>query len=97
VGSGGLTSQFAIQCLAHLEISTRRLYQGQVVAYRIVDDVIRSGDPLVGGDVQICVVTSEGVRQIDRPELQEIQNLVGIWKEIEKESLGKLKEQGGNS
>lgn len=96
-GSGGLTGQFAVQCLAHLQIETRKLYQGKVVAYRIVDDVIRSGDPLVGGDVQMYVITPTGIQQIQGPDMQETRNMVVIWKEIEKDSLGKLKEPSENA
>lgn len=93
-GSGGLTSQFAIQCLSHLEINRRKIYQGQVVGYRIIDDVLRSGDPFVGGDVQMWVITTNGVNRIESGKLREIHSSVVIWKEIEKDSLGKLKEPG---
>ncbi len=93
VGSGGLTGQFALQCLAHLEIERRVMYQGQLVAYRVVDDVIRAGIPFVGGEVQMFLLTKDGVENITGSKLEDIKTNVGAWKEIEKHSLGQVKER----
>lgn len=90
-GSGGFVGQFTVQCLAHLEVPTRQLYQGQLVGYRIINDIIRAGIWGVGGRVQMFLLDTSGVRQLSEGELEDLDVTVGVWKEIESRALGELK------
>ena len=90
-GSGAFVGQFTVQSLAHLEVATKQLYQGQLVGYRIIHDIIRAGIWGVGGNVQMFLLDTSGVRQVSPTELDDLEVNVGVWKEIENRALGELK------
>ena len=89
-GSGGFVGQFTVQCLAHLSVAKMQLYKAQLVAFRIINDIIRAGILGVGGKVQITLLDSSGVRQLSQTELDDLEVNVSLWKEIENSSLGEL-------
>jgi 20S proteasome alpha/beta subunit len=89
-GSGGFVGQFTVQCLAHLSVARVHLYKAQLVAFRIINDIIRAGILGVGGRVQITLLNSSGVRQLSQTEIDDLEVNVSLWKEIENNSLGEL-------
>jgi 20S proteasome alpha/beta subunit len=89
-GSGGFVGQFTVHCLAHLSVARMQLYKAQLVAFRIINDIIRAGIFGVGGKVQITLLDSSGVRQLSQTKLDDLEVNVSLWKEIENSSLGEL-------
>lgn len=89
IGSGRELASVAVEMMrVSLELPLT-LREGQVVAYRAIETTcaIAAGHVGVGGPVQMAVVDGAGSRILERPELDEIENLVQGWKAMERSML----------
>lgn len=88
IGSGAAFARMAQALMAHFRVRERSLSHGLLVAYRVLDAVINTSAFGVGGPIQMAQVTpSEGARLLDEEELDEIASKVGLWQELEQETL----------
>jgi hypothetical protein len=76
--------------VSHYDIAKLTLLQGQVLAYRTIEDAVATAAFGLGGQVQMCVATRDGARQVDKAEIDAIVDAIKIVKGKEIEALGAL-------
>ncbi len=74
--------------MAHFEVVEHSLRHGLLVAFRALDAVIETSAYGVGGPRQLWQITPEdGPVKLDDAEVEEIRTQVGLWQELERETL----------
>lgn len=96
IGSGAAFARMAQALMAHFRVRESPLSHGLLVAYRVLDAVIHTSAFGVGGPIQMAVVTPlEPARILEEVELDEIASQVGLWQELERETLEDFLGAGG--
>jgi proteasome beta subunit len=90
VGSAAGFALLGNALLAHFRPAERPLSQGRLIAYRVIDAAIQTSMFGVGGDIQMWYVDADGVHQVDKDQIAEIQNLVGGWQDEEGKLLDRV-------
>jgi hypothetical protein len=94
-GSGHAFAHLAVSSVLHFDVANQDLERAKAIAYRAIENVCLASAFGVGLPVQLGVVTDEGIKQLDDTELDELKELVNLWKAQEVETLGKLAPGGG--
>jgi proteasome beta subunit len=94
IGSADIFPYFALTSLAHYGVRQRSTAEGQLIAYRVLDDAINTAAYGIGGRVQICIVDRPPgagqpakARRLSLDELRALQEAVTGWKRTESDSL----------
>ena len=91
IGSGGEFATVAMELMKpYLTEGPLDLELGQIVAYRTIETTCDVSAGLVGGPVQIAIANGGGSRVLDRAEVDQIQDLVRVWKVKERSLLMSL-------
>lgn len=92
VGSAKGTAYHVWNTLKHYEPHDETAEFGKVLAYRVIDDVIRTEAVFVGFPIRMWVVQDAGVAEVTEPELDALGQLVEEWKKDESRSLRRVLE-----
>ncbi len=94
IGSADIFPYFALTSLAHYGVRQRSTAEGQLIAYRVLDDAINTAAYGIGTPIQMSVVDrpSEAAqpgraRPLSIDELRALQEAVTGWKKTETDSL----------
>ena len=94
VGSGDIFPYFAMTSLVHYGVRQRNILQGQLIAYRVVDDAINTAAQGLGPPIGMWVAekpleaeSPAEVRKLLKDELRRIELAVAEWKKIESSTL----------
>jgi len=97
VGSAKGTAYHVWNTLRHYQPHDETVEFGKVLAYRVVDDVIRTEALFVGFPIRMWVVQESGVTHLAQPEIHALGQLVEAWKEDESHSLRRVLEGRGET
>jgi proteasome beta subunit len=92
IGSGRALAYYAMESLRHHEVAHRKVFHGQVIAYRVLEAAIRAAAFGLGPPVQMRVITDSGAEQLSEVRLREIEHTVALWKHLEVETLAQTLE-----
>lgn len=94
IGSADIFPYFALTSLAHYGVRQRSTAEGQLIAYRVLDDAINTAAYGIGTPIQISVVDRPSdaaqpgrARPLSIDELRALQEAVTGWKKTETDSL----------
>lgn len=87
IGGGKSFALFAYSRSEHLGYETLPLDAAQMVAYSVIDDVIRASTAGVSGPVQVAVVTDEGARVLPDDQLDPIRDTVDAYRDYQREFI----------
>jgi 20S proteasome alpha/beta subunit len=91
IGHGRHFAAYAINSAEHYELTTCGLRQVRLLAYRAVNDAIRTDATTLGEPVQIVEVTNEGAERLSTEQVEGVGSSVIGWQQHETEIF---KEQG---
>jgi 20S proteasome alpha/beta subunit len=97
VGSGRHYAMYALMSAEHYGLRERGLAQVRVVAYRAVDDAIRTDAQALGPPISLCVVTRESARTLEGDELAAVEQAVIAWQGHERDVFGLIGDDGGQT
>jgi proteasome beta subunit len=89
IGSGAPMAQQAGALLAHFRMVERGVDYGVVAAMRVLE-ALRLTVPSVGGPLDVCRITAEGAHHLDEAEVEEQQELVERWTDLEQRAVDDL-------
>lgn len=94
IGSGDIFPYFALTSLAHYGVRERSTAEGQLIAYRVLEDAINTAAYGIGPPIQISIVDRPSdparppqARRLSIDELRALQEAVTGWKKTESDSL----------
>ena len=91
VGTGDIFADFAMVSVAHLGTPDLSLEQAKMVALKAIADAIDVAAVYLGPPIQMSVVTSAGVSEVPRSEIEGgLSDSVDEWKIRQRETLGPL-------
>lgn len=86
IGSGGFHAQMAHAMVAHYAMTDRAIAEGQFIVYRVIDAAISTAAAGLDYPVQMSLIQG-GTKELATEELYGVRDFVGIWKELETETL----------
>ncbi len=91
-GSGHPLAHTALMSVAHFEVGKQSLEGIKALAYRAIENTCSSAAFGVGMPVQMAVVTTTGIEEINLGDANhtELSDLIDLWKAKEVETLGGL-------
>ena len=95
IGSGDIFAVHAIRSVAHYDVTSLSQDRALALAYRTVDNAIRTAAYFLGGRVQLLAITQEKAWCLTEGETRVVEDLVDIWKQKEVEVLGSLSSAPG--
>jgi hypothetical protein len=94
IGSADIFPYFALTSLAHYGVRQRSTAEGQLIAYRVLDDAINTAAYGIGMPIRISVVDRPSdaaqpgqARPLSIDELRALEEAVTGWKKTETDSL----------
>jgi proteasome beta subunit len=94
IGSADIFPYFALTSLAHYGVRERSTVEGQLIAYRVLDDAINTVAYGIGPPIQISIVDRPShasqpgqARPLSIDELRALQEAVTAWKKTESDTL----------
>lgn len=94
IGAPGTLARFALSRSEYLEYESLPLAATKMVAYTVVDDVIRASTSNVGGPVQLATVTKDAAGLATTIELRGIADTVAAFREHQRDFIAR-DEPGG--
>lgn len=91
IGHGRHFAAYALNSVEHYELTSSGLNQVRLLAYRAVDDAIRTDAAKLGQPVQLVEVTSSGAKRLSAEEVESVKGSMITWREREAEIF---KDQG---
>jgi 20S proteasome alpha/beta subunit len=85
IGHGRHFAAYALNSADHYELTTCGLRQVRLLAYRAVDDAIRTDATALGHPVHLVEVTGEGARRLSDNDLSSVKTAVNAWQGHESE------------
>lgn len=85
IGSARHFAAYAIVSAEHYELQAQGLKQVRLLAYRAVDDAIRTDATELGHPVHIVQVTGDGAKRLDDGELSALKGAVTVWQGHERD------------
>lgn len=79
IGAARHFASYALNSAEHYELTNRQLPQVRLLAYRAVDDAIRTDATALGQPVQIVQATAEGARRLTEQEMTSLKDSITIW------------------
>lgn len=92
IGAARHFAAYAIVSAEHYALPSRGLGQVRLLAYRAIDDAIRTDATELGHPVHVVQVTSEGAKRLDSDELSAVEGSVTVWQGHERDVF--LKQNG---
>jgi 20S proteasome alpha/beta subunit len=87
-GSGYALAFHAVATVQHHSVHTAPLAAAKALAYRAIESTCLISAFGVGLPVQLGVVTNDGVSRLGTAEMDEVSDLVNLWKALEIGALG---------
>ncbi len=81
IGSGDIFASHAICSVAHHDVKLLPMDVAKALAYRTIENAIRTAAWGIGGEVQLPTVTQDGAHCLTAAEIEPVRDIVGIWKE----------------
>ncbi|MDO8750152.1 MAG: hypothetical protein Q7K03_03280 [Dehalococcoidia bacterium] len=97
IGSGTVFAQVAQAMLAHYDIKNRTLDEGIKIAYRVMDSAIEVAAAYIGPPIRIWTISEGDVHNLTDDELQAVRDSVGLWKQLERETLQRTASSGSGA
>lgn len=85
IGTGRHYARYALMSAEHYRLRERGLPQARVLAYRAVDDAIRTDAHDLGEPISVYTVTRHGARLLTDEELKDVSNAMAGWQKHERE------------
>jgi 20S proteasome alpha/beta subunit len=85
IGIGKPYAKYALMSAEHYGLRERGLVYAQVLAYRAVDDAIRTAARDLGPPISVYTITAEGVNEISEDELKALRQELVVWQGHERE------------
>jgi hypothetical protein len=85
IGDGRHFAAYALVSAEHYDLQNRRLRQVRMLAYRAIDDAIRTDASALGPPIHLVEVTSSGARRIGEGDLEAVRGAVIAWQGHERE------------
>jgi proteasome beta subunit len=89
IGSGAPMAQQAGALLTHFDMNERSVEHGVVGLVRVID-ALRTTNPSVGLEIDICRITPEGAHHLDDDQIAEARGHVERWRRLEQKALDDL-------
>jgi 20S proteasome alpha/beta subunit len=99
IGGPSRIALFALREAEHLEYATLPLEPIQMIAAKVVDDVIRATSSGVAHPLQVAAVTANGAAILDAVEVRGLEDSVAAFRERQREFLvdGEPRDPGGDT
>jgi 20S proteasome alpha/beta subunit len=85
IGDGRHFAAYALVSAEHYDLQNRRLRQVRMLAYRAIDDAIRTDASALGPPIHLVEVTSNGAQRIEEQNLEAVKGAVIAWQGHERE------------
>jgi 20S proteasome alpha/beta subunit len=79
IGQGRHFAAYALVSAEHYELPTRGLSQVRLLAYRAVDDAIRTDASGLGPPVHVVQITDTGAKRLKDREMSGLKDAVTVW------------------
>ena len=89
IGSGAAMAQQAGALLGHFRMTERSVEHGLLAVVRVLD-ALTVLSPSVGGPIDVCAVTADGLRSLDSDDIEERRCVVKRWMAREEEVLDEI-------
>ena len=73
--------------VSHYEMKNRSIAEGQFIVYRVIDAAISTAAAGLDYPVQMSFVQGGNTKELATDELAGVRDFVGVWKELETETL----------
>jgi 20S proteasome alpha/beta subunit len=85
IGKGRPYARYALMSADHYRLAERGLAQVRLLAYRAVDDAIRTDAQSLGGPIMLLEATRNGAREIQGTDLESLKTSLAAWQQHEQE------------
>jgi 20S proteasome alpha/beta subunit len=89
IGSGSAMAQQAGALLSHVDMEQRSVKHGVVGMVRVLD-ALRTTNPHVGLEIDVCAITADGARHLTEAEVERTRKDVARWRDMEGKALDRL-------